>query len=60
MEVHLTRVDLVVVGSLSSDLARVADDYERRLGRYVRLEVHEAKNQLRGARPWCCAPRTSA
>ncbi|MCW2923824.1 MAG: rlmH [Thermoleophilia bacterium] len=43
MEVHLTRADLVVVGSLSADLARVADDYERRLGRYVRFEVHEAK-----------------
>jgi 23S rRNA (pseudouridine1915-N3)-methyltransferase len=43
MEVHLVRADLVVVGSLSADLARVADDYERRLSRYVRLHVHELK-----------------
>lgn len=43
MEVHLVRADLVVVGSLSSDLARVAADYERRLTRYVKLHVHELK-----------------
>jgi 23S rRNA (pseudouridine1915-N3)-methyltransferase len=43
MEVHLVRADLVVVGSLSADLARVAADYERRLTRYVKLHVHELK-----------------
>lgn len=43
MEVHLVRADLVAVGSLSADLARVADDYERRLSRYVKLHVHEVK-----------------
>lgn len=43
MEVHLTRADLVVVGSLSADVARVCDDYERRLTRYVKLHVHELK-----------------
>jgi 23S rRNA (pseudouridine1915-N3)-methyltransferase len=43
MQVHLVRVDLVAVGSLSADYARVAEDYERRLGRYVRFEAHEVK-----------------
>ena len=43
MEVHLVRADLVVDGSLSADLARIADDYERRLTRYVKLHVHELK-----------------
>ncbi len=43
MQVHLVRADLVVVGSLSADLARVAADYERRLTRYVKLHVHELK-----------------
>jgi len=43
VEVHLTRVDLVVVGSLSADLAAIAGDYERRLSRYVTLQVHEVK-----------------
>lgn len=43
MEVHLVRADLVVVGSLSSELAAIAGDYERRLSRYVRLHVHELK-----------------
>lgn len=43
MEVHLVRADLVVVGTLSADLARVAADYERRLSRYVKLHVHELK-----------------
>ena len=43
MEVHLVRADLVVVGSLSADVARIADDYERRLSRYVKLQVHELK-----------------
>ena len=43
MEVHLVRADLVVVGSLSADLATVAKDYERRLSRYVKLHVHELK-----------------
>lgn len=43
MEVHLVRADLVVVGSLSADLAKVAADYERRLTRYVKLHVHELK-----------------
>lgn len=43
MAVHLTRADLVVVGSLSSDLAPVAADYERRIGRYTRFAVHEVK-----------------
>ena len=43
MEVHLVRADLVVVGSLSADVARIADDYERRLSRYVKLHVHELK-----------------
>jgi len=43
MEVHLVRVDLVVVGSLGAELARVAADYERRLTRYVKLHVHELK-----------------
>lgn len=51
MEVHLVRADLVVVGSLSADLAPVADDYERRLSRYVKLHVHELKAEptARGA-----------
>lgn len=43
MEVHLVRADLVVVGSLSADVAAIADDYERRLTRYVKLHVHEVK-----------------
>ncbi|MCW2928763.1 MAG: rlmH [Thermoleophilia bacterium] len=43
MEVHLVRADLVVVGSLSADAARLASDYERRLTRYVKLHVHEVK-----------------
>lgn len=43
MEVHLVRVDLVVVGSLSGDLVSVAAGYEQRLKRYVRLSVHELK-----------------
>jgi 23S rRNA (pseudouridine1915-N3)-methyltransferase len=43
VEVHLTRVDLVAVGSMSADLAAACDDYERRLGRYVKLHVHELK-----------------
>ena len=45
MEVHLVRADLVVVGSLSADLATVAADYERRLTRYVKLHVHELKGE---------------
>jgi 23S rRNA (pseudouridine1915-N3)-methyltransferase len=43
VEVHLTRVDLLVVGSMSSDLAGACADYERRIGRYVKLQVHEVK-----------------
>ncbi|MCW2961619.1 MAG: rRNA ((1915)-N(3))-methyltransferase RlmH [Thermoleophilia bacterium] len=43
MEVHLVRADLVVVGSLASDYQRIVADYERRLSRYVKLEVHELK-----------------
>lgn len=43
VEVHLVRADLVVVGSLSADLTPVAQDYERRLSRYVKLHVHELK-----------------
>jgi 23S rRNA (pseudouridine1915-N3)-methyltransferase len=43
VEVHLTRTDLIVVGSLSTEIAAIADDYERRLTRYVKLHVHEAK-----------------
>lgn len=51
MEVHLVRADLLVVGSLGADLARVAADYERRLARYVQLRVHElrAEPTARGA-----------
>lgn len=45
MEVHVVRADLVVVGSLSADLAKVAADYERRLTRYVKLHVHELKSE---------------
>ena len=48
MEVHLVRADLVVVGSLSADVARIADDYERRLSRYVKLHVHELKAEPTG------------
>ena len=40
---HLVRADLVVVGSLSSEIAAVCGDYERRLTRYVKLQVHEVK-----------------
>ncbi len=43
VEVHLTRVDVVAVGSMSSDLAVACADYERRIGRYVKLHVHELK-----------------
>lgn len=43
MQVNLVRVDLVVVGSLSADLADACADYERRLSRYVKLQVHELK-----------------
>jgi len=43
MEVHLVRADLVVVGSLSAEYAAIADDYERRIARYTRLEVTEVK-----------------
>ncbi len=43
MQVHLTRVDLVAVGTMSSDLADACADYERRLSRYVKLHVHELK-----------------
>lgn len=45
VEVHLTSVDMVVIGSLSADHARIADDYERRLSRYVTLRVHELRAQ---------------
>ena len=43
MEVHLVRVDLVVVGSLAPDVQRIVDDYELRLTRYVKFHVHEVK-----------------
>jgi 23S rRNA (pseudouridine1915-N3)-methyltransferase len=43
MQVNLTRAHLVVVGALDADRARLAADYERRLSRYVRLEVTEIK-----------------
>lgn len=43
MQVNLVRADLVVVGSLSADLVDVCADYERRLSRYVKLQVHELK-----------------
>lgn len=43
MEVHLVRADLIVVGALSADMARIAADYERRLSRYVKLHVHALK-----------------
>lgn len=43
MQVHLVRADLIVVGSLSKDYARIVDDYERRLSRYVKFEAHEVK-----------------
>lgn len=43
MQVHLVRADLVVVGALSADLARVAADFERRLSRYLKLQVHELR-----------------
>lgn len=45
MQVHLTRIDLVVVGGASADYARLLDDYERRLSRYVRLQVHEVRGE---------------
>ena len=43
MQLQLIKVDLVVVGSLAADVAPLVADYERRLTRYVRLEVHEVK-----------------
>jgi 23S rRNA (pseudouridine1915-N3)-methyltransferase len=43
MQVNLVRADLVVVGSLSADLADACADYERRLSRYVKLQVSELK-----------------
>lgn len=43
MQVELVRADLVVVGSLSAEVAVLVDDYERRLTRYVRFAVHEVK-----------------
>ena len=43
MQLQLIKVDLVVVGSLAADVAPLVADYERRLTRYVRLDVHEVK-----------------
>jgi 23S rRNA (pseudouridine1915-N3)-methyltransferase len=43
MQVNLVRADFIVVGSLSSDYARIVDDYERRLTKYVKFAAHEVK-----------------
>lgn len=43
MDVRQTRVDIVVVGSMSTSLGAACADYERRIGRYVKLDVHELK-----------------
>jgi len=43
VQVHLTQVDIVVVGSAGRAWQGLLDDYERRIGRYVRLEVRELK-----------------
>ena len=43
MQQNLTRVDVVAVGSMSSDLVDACADYERRLSRYTKLQVHELK-----------------
>lgn len=45
MQVYLTKVDLVVVGQAADDYERLIVDYERRLTRYVRLQVHEVKGE---------------
>lgn len=51
MQVQLVRVDLIAVGSLAADVAALVSDYERRLARYVRFDVHEVKAEptARGA-----------
>ena len=43
MQLQLIKVDLVVVGTLAADVAPLVADYERRLSRYVRFDVHEVK-----------------
>jgi 23S rRNA (pseudouridine1915-N3)-methyltransferase len=43
MQVELVRADLIVVGSLSAEVAVLVADYERRLTRYLRFDVHEVK-----------------
>lgn len=45
MQVNLTRIDLVVVGSASATLEPALRDFERRLGRYAKLRVHELKGE---------------
>ncbi|MBC7644605.1 MAG: 23S rRNA (pseudouridine(1915)-N(3))-methyltransferase RlmH [Thermoleophilia bacterium] len=45
MQVQLARLDLIVVGAPGATYAAACADYERRLSRYVRSEVHEVKGE---------------
>ena len=45
VQINLTRIDLVVVGSLGDAYVDAVADYERRLGRYVKLHVHELRGE---------------
>lgn len=45
MQVNLTRIDQVVVGAASALYSALLRDYEQRLGRYVKLSVHDVKGE---------------
>jgi 23S rRNA (pseudouridine1915-N3)-methyltransferase len=45
MAVHVTRIDLVAVGAPGRAGQPLLDDFERRLGRYAKLHVHELKGE---------------
>lgn len=43
MDVRLSRIDIIAVGSLSSGPRALADDYLKRMRPYCKVEVHEIK-----------------
>lgn len=43
MQILLTRIDLIVVGAPTASVRPLVDDFERRLGRQVTLNVRELK-----------------
>jgi 23S rRNA (pseudouridine1915-N3)-methyltransferase len=45
MAVHVTRIDLVVVGAPGKATQPLVDDFERRLTRYAKLHVHELRGE---------------